>query len=258
MAPLPVIETSKPTLSSNDSAVLQALFDAESSLSNKNANTDTALPKLPNISESEIASLQARELQAIQRLQVSPEEHLSSETINTAISELSAIINDNPRYAPAYLNRAQAIRLLIDARQPYSSSASENSPNVPLSTLLFENLSKTIALLTPESSESLISPFHSRTLASAYTHRAYILYKVARSKDEKEKAYDREHLLPLPLQDLSDERLEDMASFDFQLGGRYGNEAAKQMAVGTNPYAKMCGAIVQDAMKAEIAQWNGA
>jgi hypothetical protein len=54
---------------------------------------------------------------------------------------------------------------------------------------------------------------------------------------------------------LGPERLEEMASWDFQQGGRYGNPVAKQLAVHTNPYAKMCGAIVRDAMKAEIEEW---
>lgn len=39
---------------------------------------------------------------------------------------------------------------------------------------------------------------------------------------------------------------------DFQQGGRYGNEIARQMAVKTNPYAKMCGAIVKEAMRKEM------
>jgi hypothetical protein len=48
------------------------------------------------------------------------------------------------------------------------------------------------------------------------------------------------------------DRLEEMASHDFFLGGRYGNKAAQQLAVQTNPYAKMCGAIVKEAMRKEV------
>lgn len=34
-------------------------------------------------------------------------------------------------------------------------------------------------------------------------------------------------------------------------GGKYGNRAARELGIRTNPYAKMCGAIVKEAMKRE-------
>jgi hypothetical protein len=43
-----------------------------------------------------------------------------------------------------------------------------------------------------------------------------------------------------------------MASRDFMLGGRYGNQIAKALAVATNPTAKLCGSIVQEAMSKEF------
>jgi hypothetical protein len=33
------------------------------------------------------------------------------------------------------------------------------------------------------------------------------------------------------------------------MGGRYGNEVAKALAVSMNPTAKLCGEIVKDAMR---------
>ena len=44
---------------------------------------------------------------------------------------------------------------------------------------------------------------------------------------------------------------EEAASRDFALGGRYGNEIAKGLAVSTNPTAKLCGQMVREAMKKE-------
>ena len=44
---------------------------------------------------------------------------------------------------------------------------------------------------------------------------------------------------------------EDAASREFALGGRYGNEIAKGLAVSTNPTAKLCGQMVREAMKNE-------
>ena len=44
---------------------------------------------------------------------------------------------------------------------------------------------------------------------------------------------------------------EEATSMDFALGGRYGNEIAKGLAVSTNPTAKLCGQMVREAMKKE-------
>jgi hypothetical protein len=57
---------------------------------------------------------------------------------------------------------------------------------------------------------------------------------------------------PDKLQDMGPDQLEEMASRDFFFGGRYGNKVAQQLAVQTNPYAKMCGAIVKEALRKEV------
>nr|KMM65189.1 hypothetical protein CPAG_01541 [Coccidioides posadasii RMSCC 3488] len=255
MAPSPfAIGAAKPNLSSNDSKVLQALFDAESSPSpaSSAAQTDASLPALPHIPTADLPALQEREVQAIRRLQAS-DASPSVKAIKTAISELSDIIKDYPKYASAYVNRAQAYRLLIDAEATEASSATSSSSSSSTPTPaahVFSDLAEAITLLTPSTPISPVSPLQSRILANAHTHRAYILYKAARTEPEA-----RNSLLPTTLHDANSDRLEEMASYDFQAGGRYGNPVAKQMAVHTNPYAKMCGAIVKDAMKAEIKQW---
>ena len=46
---------------------------------------------------------------------------------------------------------------------------------------------------------------------------------------------------------------EEHASRDFMLGGRYGNEIAKALAVSANPTAKLCGEMVREAMRKEYA-----
>lgn len=45
--------------------------------------------------------------------------------------------------------------------------------------------------------------------------------------------------------------LEEMASMDFASAARFGDEVAREMSVRTNPYAKMCGAIVKNALREE-------
>lgn len=68
-------------------------------------------------------------------------------------------------------------------------------------------------------------------------------------------ASQQDSSLPTKLSGLSSEQLEDMASKDFFLGGRYGNKIARELSVKTNPYAKMCGAIVQEAMRMEREEY---
>ena len=86
-------------------------------------------------------------------------------------------------------------------------------------------------------------------MADAHTHRGYLLLKAARVK--KAGSGD-EATGPERLRGLSADQLEEMASRDFFFGGRYGNKVAQQLSVQTNPYAKMCGAIVKEAMRKEL------
>jgi hypothetical protein len=269
------IKHPKANLSSNDSAVLQALFDAEYSPSPASSavHTDASLPPLPQIPLSELPNLQSRELEAIRPLQsseitanatsTSQTTQPDRQTIENAIADLSCIISSQPDYASAYVNRAQALRLLIDFELASKREAGDVHTALDLSSAasncaqLLDDLSRAISLLRPPLATSPVSPLQARILSNAHTHRAYLLYRASRSKpstNETEMAPELA-ILPAHLRSLGHERLEEMASWDFQQGGRYGNPVAKQLAVHTNPYAKMCGAIVRDAMKAEIDEW---
>lgn len=243
------ISSSAPSLTTNDSAVLQALFDAESSPSNStsSAQIDPTLPPLPprlNISPESHASLQSRELSIIQSLQSIPNPDI--QTVHAAISDLSVLITEAPTYPPAYVNRAQAQRLLMETTESTSDARTAASA-------LFSDLSTAISLSAPQE-EGPVSSLQARVLADAYTHRGYLLLRAARAR--REETAGRQGLEPVPepdaLERVSADQLEEMASRDFFLGGRYGNEMARQLAVQTNPYAKMCGAIVKEAMRKEI------
>ncbi|KAK2733376.1 hypothetical protein FQN55_003389 [Onygenales sp. PD_40] len=242
-------------LSTNDSAVLSALFDAESSPSTNNSTTitlDPSLPHLPSLAPTDLQSLQSRELSAIQPLlRPKPTEKIPPTTLRTAITKLSDLITENPHYASAYVNRAQAGRMLYEGEEEMDGDVSI-SP--------FTDLSTAISLLTPPPSTTTtasssssrttphrLSPHHARLLSTAHTHRAYILYKASHSHTEIESLRLPPHLRSKPSQDL-----EELASADFALGGRYGNEVAREMAVRTNPYAKMCGGIVRGAIRGEL------
>jgi len=102
-----------------------------------------------------------------------------------------------------------------------------------------DDLSRVIRGSTPPKNFPA-SPGDAKVLSIAYTHRATI-YMLA-SRGEIKGISDDE----------SSERLEERASHDFSMAGKYGSELARAMAVRTNPYAKMCGAIVQTAMRNEM------
>lgn len=252
-------------LTSNDATVLQALFDSELSSSN-GVQTESSVPPLPGISHSELRKLQDLERSAISSIQVSEEDGtVQQPAVETAISKLSDIIDNNPNYPSAYINRAQAYRLLIESRQNdialsnQSSNRSEISCSNELSeqaSKLFTDFARAISLLK-HAITTPISPFHSHLLSTAYTHRAYLLYEASRtSRSSPQPNFSAKYLLPLDLRELPSERLEDMASGDFAIAGRYGSTVARQMAVKTNPYAKVCGQIVREAMSEEMREVN--
>lgn len=76
-------------------------------------------------------------------------------------------------------------------------------------------------------------------MRTAYSHRAYLYLKAAETETR--------------LQGLEKSELEELASKDFAGAARYGDEISREMSVRTNPYAKMCGAIVRNALKEEMS-----
>jgi hypothetical protein len=256
------ITQARPSLTNNDAAVLQALFDAESSPSS-GITIDSSLPSWPatvNISQTDLATLKARETQIILKLQAG--ETPSQETVHTALEELNSLLEQYPTYPPAYTNRAQTLRLLADLEynqhqpgpQTAESSTDESlfTPDAAeLSSRIFADLGQAITLATPVSPADPISSAQARLLADAHTHRGYLLLKAARVKKSLS-GLEGEAVGPERLRGHSADQLEEMASRDFFFGGRYGNKVAQQLAVQTNPYAKMCGAIVKEAMRKEM------
>ncbi|KAF2755149.1 hypothetical protein EJ05DRAFT_124068 [Pseudovirgaria hyperparasitica] len=226
-------------LTSNDARVLTALFDPESS-PNSTPKTDASLPPYPSIASSTLSTLRALEASAIRPLNVP---HPSAHAIQTAISALTDIINQEPTYASAYANRAQARRLALC--DPLF--AHENATEVEA---LFADLDACITHASPASPISPVSPHQVRLLAAAHTHRGYLLMKAATAAQESA-------LLVGPVRARTKDELEEQASREFFLGGRYGDRTAREMSVRTNPYAKMCGAIVKEAMKKEREEFMG-
>ncbi|KAL2012172.1 hypothetical protein VTN00DRAFT_4890 [Thermoascus crustaceus] len=249
-----------PSLSSNDAAVLQALFDAESAPSSA-VKVDPSLPSFPHIdiTPTELEALKSRELHAVRQLQAPSGSVVPRETIRSAVAELDALIAESPSYPSAYVNRAQALRMLINVESGQESKEEDEGfalfapANSEIASQLFSDLGQAIALATPKSAASSISPAQARLLADAHTHRGYLLLKAARMKAKRKEADARdEEGGPERLRGLGKDEIEEMASRDFFFGGRYGNPVAQQLAVQTNPYAKMCGAIVKEVMRKEV------
>lgn len=223
-------------LSNNDSNVLSALFDPEASLSRNAPIDDSPVTK----TESEALTLiQSEEELALRSINVSKP---ALSEIQRSISILSNIIQTHPSYASARVNRAQAWRLIYDDEELTSQ------PSVVQQIL--GDLSEAIRLVTPSTSTESVSRTNARILASAHTHRGYLLLLASKSDDNRKMLSDATALNSLSLQEL-----EEAASREFASGGRYGNETARQLAVMTNPYAKLCGSIVKEALTKEISDY---
>ncbi|KAI1618686.1 hypothetical protein EDD36DRAFT_39377 [Exophiala viscosa] len=223
-------------LSKNDSSVLSALFDPESSLSSS-VHIEGSLPR--GSTPATMIRLQEQERQTLRLINGETPE---VDNIKLAISQLTTIIDQDPSYASAWNNRAQARRMLVrDEDLPQSSETVAE---------ILQDIAKAVSLATPTQPTSAINSLDARVLASAHTHRGYLLLLASKSED------NCRMLDAVPgLKDLSRENLEEAASRELSLGGRYGNETARQLAVKTNPYAKLCGSIVREALTKEIAEY---
>ncbi|KAF9888682.1 hypothetical protein FE257_008440 [Aspergillus nanangensis] len=254
------VHLSRPSLTTNDSAVLQALFDAESSPSGA-VTVDVSLPPLPthlNISLEDYETLKSREIFIVKTLQP---DSVAQEIVESAIKDFDTIIAEYPTYPSAYANRAQALRMLVDMNSSDDTHDTTTSPSLinhnhtETVSRLFADLGQAISLATPRSPADPVSAAQARILADSHTHRGYLLLKAAKEKKSALEASDREVDIsngPDKLRAMDPDQLEEMASRDFFYGGRYGNQVAQQLAVQTNPYAKMCGAIVKEAMRKEL------
>lgn len=222
-------------LSRNDSAVMRVLFEPEASLS-QSVRIDGALSEPYDHTTMSTIKLEERQV-----LLLINEERPSIWTVQSARQRLSQIIHDYPKYASAWNNRAQATRMLFDLSDASLHPAKIRSIHRDLST----------AIETAEacSSHGLVSPSAARVLSSAHTHRGYLLWHASRPEAADGMLDAVSHL-----RGLDKVRLEELASKEFSSGARYGNKTARQLAVKTNPYAKLCGSIVREAIIRDIEE----
>lgn len=225
------------TLSANDKRILNALFDPEtlpsSVAKSKDASAiDESLPPHPSISASQLSILERQQNEVV----VGVSNTSDVQSINSAITSLDKTVAEWPNYPSPYVNRAMLRRMKVEA----TLKADQHIFTAPESDIsaLFLDLSRAIHLSLPSSSPTApVSTYQARILRTAYSHRAYLYLKAVETGTD--------------LKGMGKSELEELASKDFAAAARYGDEVAREMSVRTNPYAKMCGAIVRNALREE-------
>lgn len=220
-------------LSRNDSKVLHAIFDSEGSPSSATHISTTAF-SLVGVPEEEYLQLHKKQSKALATINVpSP----NADAVRGVISTLTGILDEQPLFAPAYANRAQATRLLINDEEIFKADGVARLESI------VEDLERAIEQASPTSPNETLSPIRAHTLATSYTHLAYLLLLASRTENPE---------FPAKLKPTPGKSAEDMASEMFRLGGLYGNRIAQEMAVKTNPYARLCGEMVKEALKEDM------
>ncbi|KAF2016476.1 hypothetical protein BU24DRAFT_202521 [Aaosphaeria arxii CBS 175.79] len=249
------IPTPDTKLSANDTRILNALFDPETLPSSvakaRDISTiDSTLPSHPTIPQSELSTLETQQNEIVSKVSsTSPSAQEDQTTIiDSSLSTLDEIIQSCPKYPSAYLNRAMVQRMKLENTitdtTPQKSFFTSQESSEPINSL-FKDLSQAIQLSMPSTPSSPVSPYQARILRTAHSHRAYLYLKASESGQEWDGKGKAE--------------LEELASGDFSAAARYGDEVAREMSVRTNPYAKMCGAIVRNALaeeRREAAQFS--
>ncbi|CAK7234798.1 hypothetical protein SCUCBS95973_009055 [Sporothrix curviconia] len=265
------------TLSRRDIDVLGKIRDPESN-PETGLRLDMSLPKDPHVTDmAEYAATSQKERELILSMQQAEMElaGLKYKTLSDpveayrgSVAGLGQLIADHPQYASARNNRAQALRRLFGDDMLLEQVPPEGPADHPRNTgadailrgtaageqeraeaaaTVLADLDRAIALLMPMSA-SPMSPTAAKTLSLAFTQRAALYYatsKLLAAGRQCSTKVDR------PESRWTRVDFEEAASRDFSMGGRFGNEIARGLAVGTNPVAKLCGQMVQQMMKSE-------
>ncbi|KAM0426970.1 hypothetical protein ACHAPT_007868 [Fusarium lateritium] len=250
------------SLSKHDINVLEKIKDPES---NPYAGIvlDSSLPRDPNVTDASVyervVEKEREIIRSIQKLEAQFKDIGKDAAVNgyrECLSAIEDIISEHPNYASARNNRVQIFRRLYgdaillsetsDNTMPLIENPDTTEKRKVVATAL-KDMETSIALLSPSSPTTPVSPQAARTLSMAHTQRAAVYLKTAKLLLHRSLDVDQD------LRESKWEKLdfEEAASRDLALGGRYGNPIAKGLAVSVNPTAKLCGQIVREAMKKE-------
>lgn len=254
------------SLSTRDINVLEKIKDPESNPA-AGVVLDASLPRDPHIVDTgvyeRVVATEKSIIQSIQRIEIELSRNRTEESSTDAVdgyqhcvSDLDNLINEYPDYASARNNRAQIARRLYGDAMLLANTGTMPTPLLPspdrsekhaAASKALNDMDTSIALLSPSSPHTHLSPQAARTLSMAHTQRAAVYMRTAKlmSIRELDVQTDRREASWSKLD------FEEAASQDLALGGRYGNEIAKGLAVSANPTAKLCGEMVREAMKKE-------
>ncbi|KAA8917340.1 hypothetical protein TRICI_000514 [Trichomonascus ciferrii] len=210
-------------LSVKDQRVLSAIFGGGEEVSNNDGNprvlVDVSLPPDRHVSDLErVEEHVRREKEAIRLVEEKKEYALARQVFDE-------IIADDPMYASAYNNRAQLLRMTKQTDD----------------TEVMGDLQRAIELAQPEANddrEIRVSKMQGTILCQAYTQLGGIYLALA----EKAKADGKDYW-----------GLEEKASQSLFYAGMFGNETARALAAKVNPYAKLCGNMVKEALERECS-----
>jgi hypothetical protein len=206
--------TTATQFSSRDLDVLNLLFDSEAKPTAQDSAETKPVVRPRNLRPEEIEEINSAEYEAVRLAEQG--------SLKKAEELFTKIITKYPtERGSLWNNRAQVRRLL------------ENIPGA------LADLSHLLQLLTPQTGLSP-SQEDAKLLSQAHIHRATIYMLLAKEVPGKTVLAE------------DSETLESHASQDFIAAGKYGSDLGRAMGVRTNPYAKMCGAIVQTALKKEL------
>jgi hypothetical protein len=245
------------TLSPADELILTQVFDPESSPDTPEIKIDPSLPSDPHIPDPALLQqLQKRELEAIRLVENYTAAVASTDLPNLpttkhavftqALALLAGLLDEHPSYASAYNNRAQLRRWHVDDA---ADAAAEQQ-------LALQDLDTAIKLASSSRADGAVSAPQAKLLAAAWTQRGAVFWGMGQrwtGSMEEERQRKMGEGQGVEWAGWDGVRLEEEGSRCFFMAGLYGSEIGRTMAVRTNPYARLCGGIVREAMKREGA-----
>ncbi|TKA31343.1 hypothetical protein B0A50_02188 [Salinomyces thailandicus] len=192
-----------------------------------------------------------------------------------SLGMLDRLVEEGPEYASARNNRAQVRRwgvggdcglVVRGAREAgvvggdagWHADAKDGARDWrEEGTAVLADLQTAITLASPASPGEAVSPAQGRLLAQAYTQLGAVYHQAGQDMLEAAAVPAKAEVMVTvavdSLRNWSAEDFEEAAARCFRLGGQYGNEVAKALAVQMNPYARLCGRIVEEALRKESA-----
>lgn len=264
------------SLSHGDEQVLNQVFDPESAPEAQTVKIDPSLPSDPHITDQTILkAIKAQELQAIRLAEdYSPRPNFSSEfnsapesirnhdyqdkeaVFQKAFASLSELITAHPKYASAYNNRAQLRRWRFG--ESFISEAGTDGMR-PVIDSTITDLKTAINLSAPPTLDSSFSPQQAKLLVQSWTQLGAVFWSLGRrwqvnNMAQQASSYQSDHrsLIESEWWTWDGTRLEEEGSRCFFMAGAYGSDVGRSLAVKTNPYARLCGSIVKEALKREV------